>query len=188
MITGHFGVAGAAQSVSRDRIGPALFAALLLAALAPDITDVLYFVAGICSPYGLYSHTVHAVVLEAALIGGAVLLSTGSRRSAVLFVVVVLLHIPADFITGQKLIVPGGEMFGLRLYDHPLYDWLLEVPIVVAGWYVLRRGGRGPRWALSAWALMLTIILQTTFDVVSVIRGQGIKPNACPVVDGSPQS
>ena len=179
MITGHFGLAGAARSISRERMSSALFAALLLAALAPDITDALYSVAGICSPYGLFSHTVHAVAIEAAVVGGAALLVTGSRRVAFLFVAVVLLHVPADFVTGRKLLTPGGEMFGLRLYDVPLYDWLVELPIVLGGWWLLRRSGRAPRWATSAWALGLTLLLQTAFDVTGSVRGRGVRPNAC---------
>ena len=182
MITGHFGIAAAARSLSRERMGSVLFAGLLLASIAPDITDALYFVAGICSPYGLFSHTLHAVVIEAAIAGGVVLLATGSRRVALMFVVIVLLHAPADLTTGRKLLVPGGDMYGLRLYDVPLYDWLLELPIVIGGWWLVRRSGRAPRWAVSAWALGLTLLLQTSFDVAGAIRGRGVKPNACPVI------
>jgi hypothetical protein len=154
----------------------------VLASVAPDITDALYWVIGFCSPYGLYSHTIHAVVLEAALIGGVVLLVTGSRTMSLVFVIVVLLHVPADYITGRKLVVPGGEMVGLRLYDRPWLDWVLEVLIAVIGWWLLRRSGRAPRWAVSLWTLLMAVLLQTTLDALSTPRGGGFKPNACPVV------
>ena len=179
MITGHFGIAGAARSVSRERMSSALFAALLLAALTPDIVDAIYFVLGICSPYGLFSHTLHAVVLEAAVVGGIALLATGSWRIAFTFVVVVLVHVPADLITGRKLVVPGGKMFGLRLYDVPLYDWLVETPLVLVGWWLLRGSGQAPRWAMSVWALGLIVLMQTAVDVAGALRGQGLKPSAC---------
>jgi hypothetical protein len=182
VITGHLGVAGAAGSASRERISSVLFVALLLASLTPDIVDALYWAVGFCSPYGLYSHTVHAVVLEAAIVGGIAFLATGSRSVALIFAIVVLMHAPADFFTGRKLVIPGGEMFGLRWYDWPLRDWLLEVPTAVTGWWILRRSGRAPRWATSVWAVAVAVLLQTTFDVLARPGGSGLKPNACPVV------
>jgi hypothetical protein len=182
VITGHLGVAGAAASASRERISSVLFVALLAASLTPDIVDTLYWVVRFCSPYGLYSHTVHAVVLEAAIVGGAAFLATGSRSVALIFTIVVLLHVPADFFTGRKLVMPGGEMFGLWWYDYPMRDWLLEVPTAVVGWWLLRRSGRGPRWATSVWAVGAVVLLQTTIDVLARPGSSGLKPNACPVV------
>ena len=160
-------------------MGTTLFLALMLASLLPDVVDVGYSIAGICSPYGLYSHTVHAVVLQAALAGGVVLLATGSRSMTALFVAVVLLHIPADFFTGHKLLLPGGEMVGLRLYDVPLHDFLLEVPILVAGWWLLRRSGRGPAWTSAVWVLVAVIVVQGVFDALRLGEGGRLKPSRC---------
>ncbi|MEP6733570.1 MAG: hypothetical protein ABJE10_23190 [bacterium] len=182
MITGHLGVAGVVRSASRERMSSLIFAALLLASLTPDIVDLLYWLARFCSPYGLYSHTLHAIVLEAAVVGGVALLITDSWRIALLFAIVVLLHAPADFITGRKLLVPGGEMVGLRLYDRPSLDWLVEIPLVVIGWWLLRRSGRAPRWATSIWVVLGLIVTQTTLDAAASRRGRGVKPNACPII------
>ena len=179
MITGHFGVAGIVRSVSRARMSSGLFVALVLASLAPDIVDAMYSVVGICSPSGLYSHTLQAVVLEAAIIGGMAFLASGSRVTALTFAVVVLLHVPADYFTGRKLLLPGGEMVGLLWYERPLYDYLLEVPTVLLGWWLLRRDGRAPRWATSVWVLVLVLVVQTAFDVVSARTSRGFKPSAC---------
>ena len=163
-------------------MGSITFLALMLASAMPDLVDALYWLVNVCNPYGLYSHTTYAVLLEASIIGGIALLATGSRGVALLFVGVVLLHSPADYFTGRKLYVPGGEMFGLRFYERPLLDWLLEVPLLTAGWWVLRRNGGGPRWAASVWTLVLLLILQTTLDVFVIGRGGSLKPNACPVI------
>ena len=183
MITGHLGIAVGARSFSREPMGSILFLALLMAALVPDAVDTLYWVMNFCSPYGLYSHATWAVVLEAAIVGGVAFLATGSRGIAVTFAAVVLLHSPADYFTGRKIFAPGGEMLGLRLYERPLFDWLLEVPAVLVGWWLLRRSGRGPRWAASVWALVAVLLVQTTFDAVMIGRGGGLKPNSCPVVN-----
>ena len=182
MIGGHFGIAGVAQASLRQPLRPAHLFLLFGASVAPDVMDVLYWLFGICSPYGLFSHTIHAVVLQAAVIGGIAFLVSESPKVAALFVVVVLLHMPGDLITGRKLFAPGAEMLGMRLYEHPLWDWLLEVPILLLGWLVLRRRGRAPAWATSAWTLVLMVVMQTAFDVFGASTGQGVKPNACPRV------
>ena len=178
MITGHFGVAGGVRSVSRAPMSNGVFIAFVLASLAPDIADAAYAVLGVCSPSGLYSHTLHAVVLQAAIIGGVVFLATASRATALTFALVVLLHVPGDFLTGRKLLVPGGELVGLRWYDQPLLDFVLEVPTVALGWWLLRRTGKSPRWAASAWMLGLVLLVQAGFDMASA-GATGAKPSAC---------
>ena len=178
MITGHFGIAGIVRSLAREKMSTGLTVAFGLASLAPDIMDGVLFAFGICNPYGLYSHTVHAVVLQAAVIAGAAYLGTGSRVAAVSFAAIVLLHIPADALTGRKLLLPGGEMLGLLLYERPLYDFLLEVPTAALGWWMLRRSGTAPRWATSVGVLILALGVQAAFDISAVSPGR-IKPNAC---------
>ena len=179
MITGHLGVAGIVRSLAREEMSTGLVVACALASIAPDIMDAAYFAFGICSPYGLYSHTVHAVVLQAAVIAGVAYLVTGSRVATVTFAAIVLLHIPADALTGRKLLLPGGEMTGLLLYEHPLYDFLLEVPTVALGWWMLRRSGTAPRWATSVGVLVLALVVQAAFNAGSARSPGGIKPNAC---------
>lgn len=183
MITGHFGVAAIAQSTLREPLRPLHLFLLFGASVAPDAVDVLYWLFGICSPYGLYSHTLHAVLLQAAVIGGVAFLVSGSWRMALLFVAVVLLHMPGDWITGQKLFAPGAEMMGLRLYDRPLWDWLLELPILLLGWLMLRRARTGPAWATSVYTLLFMMLVQTGFDLHGAATGRGVKPNACPRVE-----
>jgi hypothetical protein len=179
VITGHFGIAGIVRSVTRTKMSSGLFIAFALASLTPDVLDGLYFALGICSPFGLYSHTLHAIVLEAAVVAGSALLVTGSRVTALSFAIIIFLHIPADLITGHKLLLPGGEMVGLFWYEKPLYDFLLEVPTVILGWWALRRSGMAPRWATSIWALTVVLLVQTAFDVISTGSSRGAKPSAC---------
>jgi hypothetical protein len=179
VILGHFGIASAARRASRTYMGATMLVALLAASVAPDILDVIYAATGFCNPFGLYSHTIHAVVLEAAVIGGLAWLATGSRVVTLTFVAVVLLHVPADLLTGRKLLVPGGELYGLRLYDQPAIDWLLEAPIAVWGWWILRGDERVPRWVRSAWVALALVAVQSGFDVYAHIHHAGFKPSAC---------
>lgn len=177
MITGHLGVAGALWSRSQAPATTPVFLALIAASVLPDVVDVAYVLAGICSPFGLYSHTLPALALEGAIVGGAAYLLTGSRAITVLLASAVLLHLPADFFTMRKLVMPGGEMMGLQLYERPAIDFILEGPVFAAGWWLMRRSARGPRWAASVPMLVAVIAMQGTFNVVA--GGNPIKPNAC---------
>lgn len=171
MITGHLGVAAAARS--RWPLVSLLW--LLPASIAPDLLDVGYALAGICSPYGLYSHTIPAAVLTAAVLGGVAFLATGSRTVGLVSAAVVLAHLPLDLVTGYKIYWPGGPLMGLHLYERPLADFLVEAPIVLAGWWALRRTGRGPRWTSLAAVALGLVLVQGVFDVLH----RGLKPTAC---------
>jgi hypothetical protein len=173
VITGHLGLAAV---VRRGWPGASLYW-LLPAALAPDLVDVAFAAARICNPYGLYSHTVPSAVLQAAVLGGAALLFTGSRTTALAAAALVLAHLPADVITGYKLFWPGGQLIGLNLYAHPLLDFLLELPIALGGWWLLRRAPGVPRWATTVTAAVALVLIQGVIDS-AVIQGFD-KPTAC---------
>lgn len=172
MIVGHVGVAAATRSAWRRVSLPWL----LVACASPDIVDVALALAGVCNPYGLYSHTVHSVALQAAVMGGAALLATGSRATAFASALMVFLHLPPDLVTGHKIFWPGGPMLGLYVYQHPLLDFLIEAPILIIGWWLLRRSRSAPRWATSALVLVVLLAGQGALDL---LVGNGVKPNAC---------
>ena len=171
MITGHLGIAAAARSCRPPL--PLLW--LVPVSVAPDLLDVGYALSGICSPYGLYSHTVHAAVLTGAVLGGVAFLASGSRAAGLLTAIIVLAHLPLDLVTGHKIFWPGGPLIGMNLYRQPLLDFVVEVPILVAGWWLLWRGGRGPRWATATAMVVALVIGQGIFDLLE----RGLKPTAC---------
>ncbi len=160
-------------------MGTVTFLALAAASIAPDILDGAYQLLGICNPNGLYSHTTPVLLLQAAVVSGLALLVTGSRATAGVFAAVVLLHTPADYFTGRKLFEPGGELVGLLWYDRPLLDFAFESTWVLAGWWLLRRSGRGPRWATSTAVLVLLLTVQAAYDIQSAVSDTSRKPNAC---------
>lgn len=179
MIVGHVGVAAATRSVWRRASLPWL----LVACVAPDVVDVTFAAAGVCNPYGLYSHTIPAASLLAAVIGGAALLVTGSRATAFASALMVLLHLPPDLVTGHKIFWPGGPMVGLYVYQYPLLDFLIEAPILVAGWWLLRRSRSAAPWATSAVALVVLLAGQATLDMAA---GRSVKPSACAMPGRAP--
>ena len=127
MIIGHLGIAAALGALLRAPIRTGRLIALCAAAFAPDVVDGLLVLVGECNPVGLYSHTIPVVALEAAIVGGLALLLTNSRATAALFATLVVLHPVGDFFTGSKLLLPGGDVHGLNLYDRPLIDFLLSL-------------------------------------------------------------
>jgi hypothetical protein len=172
VIVGHVGVAAAARSAWRRTALPWLLAGCAL----PDVVDVALAIAGVCNPYGLYSHTVHAAVLEAAVLGGVAFLVTGSRATGFASALMVMLHLPLDLVTGYKIFWPGGPMLGLNVYERPLLDFLSEAPILIIGWWLLRRSRGAPRWATSALVLAVLLAGQGALDMLA---RQGVKPSAC---------
>lgn len=177
MITGHLGVAGLLRSTQGDKFGKGAFVALAVASLFPDVLDAIFYLVDFCSPYGLYSHTIFSVLLQSAVLGGTAFLVSGSRAMGVLFASAVLLHLPADFITGQKLMYPGGEMVGLALYDRPRWDFALEMLLVVLGWMAARRYSRVRTWMTSAWLLAFVLGVQVLYDATHSRSLR--KPTAC---------
>lgn len=170
MITGHLGVAAAVRS--RWPVLSLLW--LVPVAIAPDILDFVYVALGICSPYGLYSHTVPAAALTGAVLGGIAFLATGSRAAGLVTAALVLAHLPLDLVTGHKIFWPGGPLLGLDLYRRPLLDFLIELPLALAGWWLLRRSGRGPWWAAMVAGAVALALVQATFDAIP-----RVKPSAC---------
>jgi membrane-bound metal-dependent hydrolase YbcI (DUF457 family) len=174
VITGHLALAALAYANRRDSSLPWL----LGAAMAPDLLDGLFVVARSCNPHGLYSHTIPAAVLIAAVTGAVAFLATSRRVTGLLAVALVLAHVPLDYVTGHKLFWPGGEIVGLRLYEWPAADFLLEGAFVVVAWRLLRAVPSAPRWATGWPALAALLALQGVVDVAGHSRG-GVKPSAC---------
>ena len=67
-------------------------------------------------------------------------------------------------------------MVGLYVYQHPLLDFVIEAPILIIGWWLLRRSANAPRWATSVLALGLLLAVQGGLDLVT---RDGVKPSAC---------
>jgi hypothetical protein len=172
MITGHVGIAFGARAL--DTRGPGKSAPLLwllAAAVAPDMLDGLYALRQYCNPEGVYSHAFPAVALLALAFGAAAWLHTRSAGTAALVLLLVLLHLPPDYITGRKALWPHGPVFGLYIYRWGWLDFLVEVPVVVAGWWMLRRSRFTPRVVVSTLALAALLAVQLSFDLSSTVYG-----------------
>lgn len=129
MYIGHVGVALAAKGL-RTSIG--LFA-LLVATYAPDWVDSGLCLAGVYDSGGMLSHSVPAVVLFSVAGFTVYALKTRDWTAALVVAGVILSHMLLDWVTGYKATWPGGSMIGLRLYGHPVADFIVEGLLIVIG-------------------------------------------------------
>jgi membrane-bound metal-dependent hydrolase YbcI (DUF457 family) len=178
MIVGHFGVAFGARALDRRPPGErAPLPWLLAASVAPDLLDGLYALGRYCNPEGAYSHSLPALALVAIAFGAAAWAHTRNRTTALLVALLVVLHVPPDYLTGLKALWPHGPVVGLYLYRWPWLDFLVELPVIVAGWWMLRRSEYRPRWVVSGFALAALIAVQASFNVASTVGGPRQPPN-----------
>lgn len=172
MITGHIGIALGARGA--DRREPSLRAPLLwllAASVAPDGLDAIYALGKYCNPDGVFSHSLPVVGMLAVALGTLAYLHTRNLGTALLVALLVALHLPPDYLTGRKGLWPGGPVVGLYVYRWGWLDFLVELPVVVAGWWMLRRAKYTPRLVVSWFALAALLAVQASFDVQTAVRG-----------------
>jgi hypothetical protein len=181
MISGHLGIAYGVRALDKREpraCVPLLW--LLATAVAPDLMDGVYALGKVCNPDGALSHSLPAVAILAVVFGVAAFIHTRSMTTAWIVAGMVVLHLPPDYITGTKSLWPGGPAAGLYIYRWPWLDFLVEVPVIIAGWWMLRRTRFQPRLAVSVLALAAMLSVQTVFDLHSQIRGpKKPKPSTC---------
>ena len=174
MLVGHVGIALGAHALDRreeDARAPLLW--LLAASFAPDLLDGVYSLARFCNPLSVFSHSLPAVAMLAVLFGVLAALHTRSVATALLVAALVVLHLPADYITGHKALWIGGPVVGLNVYRWEWLDTLVELPIIVAGWWLLRRTRFRTRWVVSGLALGALLAVQASFGIAAKL----IAPN-----------
>jgi hypothetical protein len=172
MITGHVGIAFGARALDRrdpSKCAPLLW--LLAASVAPDVLDGALALGDYCNPAGVFSHSLPAVAILAVIFGVAAFLHTQSKTTALMVAVLVVLHLPPDYITGIKGLWPGGPVVGLYIYRWGWLDFIVEVPVLICGWWMLRRSNFPQRWLVSAVALAALIVVQASFDLTSEVNG-----------------
>jgi hypothetical protein len=170
VIIGHLGIAMAV----RARWPRVPLAFLAVASVAPDVVDLALRALRVSVPAGVYSHSLPAAAALAVLCGAATALWQRSPAAGWMVVAMVLLHLPADYITGLKILWPGGPIVGLNLYTHPMADFVLEALIAFAGWCYLRARDRSSLWLRSWLTLAALIAMQAAMVTIG-----SVKPNCC---------
>jgi len=166
----YIGHVGAALAAKRFRASIGLLA-LLVATYVPDWVDGGLCLAGVYNPEGMLSHSIPAVLLFA--LAGFFLYAVRSRdRTGALTIAgLIISHMLLDWITGSKPTWPGGPMIGLRLYGHPVLDFIVEGALIVAGALLYARTlpPRRRPWIDIAIMLGALLVLQLGIDVAHIM-------------------
>ena len=167
MYIGHVGAALAGKR-ARTSIG---LLALLVATYTPDWVDTGLCLAGAYSQKEMLSHSIPAVLLFALIGFVAYAAATRDWTGAMVIAAVVLSHIFLDWITGYKPTWPGGPMIGLKLYDHPVADFVAEGIVIFAGALLYGRTlpPRRRPWADVSVMLGALLALQLTIDIAHLL-------------------
>jgi hypothetical protein len=156
MYGGHIGIALAGKGY-RATIPLGL---LLVASQLPDWADAVVCASGIESPpSGMLSHSLPAVAVLAAALALLYYAVARDLAASAFVAAIVVSHAVADYATGLKPTWPGGPLIGLRLYQHPALDFLLEASVIVIGWAIYRRSFPGERRASNPVNLLLACLL-----------------------------
>jgi hypothetical protein len=167
MYIGHVGAALAGKRVHRS-IG---LLVLLVATYTPDWADTGLCLARAYNPQGMLSHSVPAVLVFMLVGFAAYAAATRDWTGALVIAAVILSHMFLDWITGYKPTWPDGPMIGLRLYDRPVADFVVEGIVIVAG-ALLYGGTLPPRrrpWVDVSIMLSALLALQLTIDIAHML-------------------
>jgi hypothetical protein len=175
VIAGHFGVAMA----TRARWSRLPLLVIVIAAIVPDIIDFTTAALRICGSNGLYSHSLPAIAIESIVLGAVASLIWRSPRAGLTIAAMIVLHLAADYITGQKVLWAHGPIVGLNLYSHPLADFALETVVTFTGWRMLRTSPARDPWSSAPVLLVALLAGQAALDIASYAMGP-LKPNGCP--------
>ena len=171
MFIGHFALGFAAKKAAPKASLPTLFAASVFA----DILWPVFLALGaeevvidpgntVMTPLHFvsypYSHTLVMLLMWGALFGGLYLALTKDSRGAVVLAALVASHWVLDWIThGPDMAVyPGGEMFGLGMWNSPGLTWAVELTMFVIGVWIYA-GATRARDARGKWGFWLLVLL-----------------------------
>jgi hypothetical protein len=167
MYIGHVGAALAAKRLHTS-IG---LLTLLVATYTPDWVDSALCLAGLSNQQGMLSHSVPAVLVFS--IAGLALYTLNTRdwTAGLLVAGVILSHMVLDWVTGFKPTWPGGPMIGLRLYSHPVLDFMVEGMLIVVGASLYRRTlpSRERAWSDVSVMVGALLLLQLGVDIAHVL-------------------
>jgi membrane-bound metal-dependent hydrolase YbcI (DUF457 family) len=166
----YIGHVGAALAAKRARRSIALLV-LLVATYTPDWIDTGLCLVGAYNPEGMLSHSIPSVLLFALVGFAAYAAATRDWTGALVVAAVILSHMLLDWITGYKPTWPGGPMIGLRLYDHPVADFVAEAIVIFVGALLYGRTlpARRRPWVDISIMLGALLALQLAIDVAHLL-------------------
>jgi hypothetical protein len=167
MYIGHVGAALAAKRARRS-IG---LLVLLVATYTPDWVDTGLCLAGAYNPEEMLSHSIPAIALLALVGFAAYAIATRDWTAALVVAAVIVSHMFLDWITGYKPTWLGGPMIGLRLYDHPIADFIAEGVVIGIGalFYARTLPPRRRPWIDVSIMVGALLALQLGIDIAHIV-------------------
>lgn len=167
MYIGHVGAALAAKRARRS-IG---LLVLLVATYTPDWVDTGLCMAGAYDSEGMLSHSIPAIALLALVGFAAYAIATRDWTAALVVAAVIVSHMFLDWITGYKPTWLGGPMIGLRLYDHPIADFMAEGVVIGIGalFYARTLPPRRRPWIDVSIMVGALLALQLGIDIAHIV-------------------
>ena len=135
MYMGHLGIGLGARRLSHSLP----LWALLLATILPDASDALSGFTPWVGWWVEFSHTLLGVASLATFMG---LVGWAISRHFVVSVfagLLVVSHLPADFITSRIQTWRGGPAIGLGLYHYRMADFAVESTVILVGLFFYRQ-------------------------------------------------
>ena len=166
----YIGHVGAALAAKRARTNISLLV-LLVATYTPDWVDTGLCLANAHNPEGILSHSMPAIAVLALLGFAAYAIAARDWKGALVVAAVIVSHMFLDWITGYKPTWPGGPMIGLRLYDHPIADFVAEgLVIAIGAWFYARTlPPRKRPWIDVSIMLGALLVLQLGIDIARIL-------------------
>ena len=174
MYVGHIGIALGVKGWKRS----IPLSALVIAAQGPDWIDTVASAFHIRSDHAaMWSHSLPSAFVVALVVGVMAFVGWRSFATASTLFATYLSHLPADYITGRKPLVPGGPLLGLGLYDRPRWDFAVELIVILVGWLLWRTSlHRERRNRPAAWMLLAGLIaIQAAADFALSIRNANVR-------------
>jgi hypothetical protein len=166
VINGHLALAFVTSARTRD----GRMAWLLAASFAPDLLDAALARTTICNPFGLYSHSVPAILALSTVAAVTCWSVTRDSRLSMACLALGVVHLPLDLITGSKAWWPFAPLLGFDLYQWPTVDITFEVSVLAGAWWYARRTLGSSRIWRSSWFVLLCAAAQ---GLVLLRQGDG---------------
>lgn len=153
---------------------------VLVAGYLPDICRIILGFGADLNTANILSHSLPAVAVQAVVVGAIGKFARCRTEDALLLIVMVMSHWPADLLTGCKPTWPGGPVLGWALYTRPGIDWVMEVLLVVIGLTIpstrhsiIHAMPRVNRWAVLLSLVVIQTIVLGAMAATSVVRYHG---------------
>src|SRR5262245_34478493 len=167
MLVGHLGLALIGKRVRPD----APLSMLVGAAFLPDIVRAGLDLVVSSGWTNFLSHSIPSTLVLAGLSALAATSRSATRQPgiAALLAALCVSHLAADYLTGCKPTWFRGPYLGLNLYQRPLYDLALEIPLLIVGTRLARPVLPNGHWITRRWMFGACLTAQIAF----LIYGNG---------------